>query len=248
MSKEEFVKIVASDQPEVPMYFPKSAAKNLEGSASLADLPKPRELTTDKILAFDGVVIDVRQMSEYGAGHIPNSINIGLGGKFASWAGTLITIGTPIAIAADSLEQVNEAVLRLARVGHEKVIGYILLENYEGGKKTVEQVVVNEINELEQTEKYLQFIDVRRVAEHDASHANRAFNIPLDKLAANLENLDPNVPTYVICQTGYRSSIGASILENAGFKKIYNVTGGTSAWIAAGLETDSSAATCLATE
>ncbi len=93
MSKDEFVKIVAADQPEVPAYFPKSAAKNLKGSAPLTDLTKPRELSSDEIRAFDGVVIDVRQMNEYGAGHIPSSINIGLGGQFASWAGTLIPIG-----------------------------------------------------------------------------------------------------------------------------------------------------------
>jgi hydroxyacylglutathione hydrolase len=89
MTKEEFVKIVAADQPEVPMYFPKSAAKNLEGSASLEDLPKPQAMTAEEVKAFDGVVVDLRVNSEYGAGHIPNSINIGLGGQFASWAGTL---------------------------------------------------------------------------------------------------------------------------------------------------------------
>ena len=76
MTKEEFVKIVASDQPEVPMYFPRSAAKNLEGSAPLDEVAKPRVLTTDDVFGFDGVVVDVRSNSEYGAGHVPNSINI----------------------------------------------------------------------------------------------------------------------------------------------------------------------------
>ncbi len=244
MSKDEFVKIVAADQPEVPAYFPKSAAKNLEGSSDLSDLPKPKELSSEEVRAFDGVVIDIRQNFEYGAGHVPNSINIGLGGQFASWAGTLITIGTPIAIVADSQEKIDEAIMRLARVGHETVTGCILIGNYDGEKKTVEQVSVEEVSELTKTEKYLQFVDVRRAGEHAAGHAVRTFNIPLDKLAADFDKIDPNTPTYVICQGGYRSSIGTSILENAGFKKIYNVTGGTAAWIAAELETEVSATAC----
>lgn len=242
MSKEEFVKIVAADQPEVPAYFPKSAAKNLEGSKSLAELPKPHEMSSDEISNFEGVVIDVRKNSEYGAGHIPNSINIGLGGQFATWAGTLIPIGTPIAIVAESQEQIDEAVMRLARVGHETVTGCILIGNYEGETKTVEQVSVEEVSELTKTEKNLQFVDVRRAGEHTAGHAVRTLNIPLDKLAADFERVDPNTPTYVICQGGYRSSIGTSILENAGFAKLYNVIGGTAAWIEAKLPISVSAA------
>ncbi len=248
MSKEEFVKIVAADQPEVPAYFPKSAAKNLEGSASLAELEKPRKLLTEEIDKFDGVVLDVRSISEYGAGHVPNSINIGLGGQFASWAGTMIPIGTRTAIVADTPEQVDEAFMRLARVGHESVVGFILLKDYTGDKKQIEQVSVEDVSKLTQTKKSLQFVDVRRQAEHANGHAAQSVNIPLDKLASDFDKLDPAVPTYVICQGGYRSSLGTSILENAGFAKIYNVTGGTSAWIAAGLETESSETACAVTK
>lgn len=244
MSKEEFIKIVAADQPEVPMYFPRSAAKNLEGSAPMADLAEPRALTSDELLQFDGVVIDIRTNSEFGAGHVPNSINIGLGGQFASWAGTLIPIGTPIAIVADDADQVEEAVTRLARVGHETVGGFIWFGRYSGELKKVEQVSVDEVSDMTKADGPLQFVDVRRVAEFNAGHAVRAINIPLDKLADEFEILDPAAPTYVICQGGYRSSIGTSILENAGFSTIYNVTGGTAAWINAGLETEASAAAC----
>jgi hydroxyacylglutathione hydrolase len=247
MSKEEFVKIVAADQPEVPMYFPKSAARNLEGSPSLDEIARPKELSSDDVRAFEGVVIDVRPASEYGAGHIPNSVNIGLGGQFASWAGTLVPIGTTMAIVANDPTQIDESVTRLARVGHEAVTGYMLIGNYEGEQKAIEQVPVEEVGELTQTEKFLQFVDVRRAAEHANGHAPRTINIPLDKLAADFERLDPTAPTYVICQGGYRSSIGTSILENAGFSKICNVTGGTAAWIAAGLETEVSASACAST-
>ena len=242
MTKDEFVKIVAADQPEAPMYFPKSAAKNLQGSPALDALPKPQALTTEEINNFDGVVLDVRLNKDYGAGHIPKAVNIGLGGQFASWAGTLIPIGAPLAIAADTNEQVDEAFMRLARVGHETVKGYILFADYTGAKKTVAQIPVEQVNELLSGD--IQFVDVRRPAEHANGHAIKTINLPLDSLSRELDKLNPDKPTYVICQSGYRSSAASSILENAGFKEIYNVTGGTKAWLDAGLPIEVSATTC----
>jgi len=236
MSKEEFVKIVADCQPEVPMYFPKSSARNLEGSPALEDLPKPREFSTDEIKIFDGVVLDVRVNTEYGAGHIPNAVNIGLGGQFASWAGTLIEIGTPIAIAAETREQVDEAFMRLARVGIETVKGFILMKDYAGEKAVVEQVSVERVKEI--LSDNIQFVDVRRAPEHEGGHAPNTINLPADILAKEIDKLNPDKPTYVICQSGYRSSLGTSILENAGFTEIYNVSGGTQAWINAGFATE----------
>jgi glyoxylase-like metal-dependent hydrolase (beta-lactamase superfamily II)/rhodanese-related sulfurtransferase len=244
MTKEEFINVVASDQPEVPAYFPVSAAQNLKGSVSLDDLPKPEALSTDAITKFEGIVIDVRQNVEYGAGHVPNAINIGLGGQFATWAGTMIPIGTPIAIAADTQEQVDEAFMRLARVGHETVKGFILMSDLAAQKRSVEQMPVSKVAELVKAERGLQFIDVRRPAEHANGHAEGTINIPLDRLSREIDMLDPERPTYVICQSGYRSSLGTSILENAGFKQIYNVAGGTSAWTDAGLKTDVLATAC----
>ncbi len=247
MSKDEFVKLVAADQPEVPMYFPKSAAKNLEGSVRLEDLPKPRALASDEAAEFEGIVLDVRPADVFGAGHVKNAINIGLGGQFASWAGTMIPIGVPIAIAADTQEQVDEAFMRLARVGHETVTGYLLMGDLAGERRKIEQVSVEEAKERTAADG-VQFIDVRRAAEHASGHAPGTVNLPLDSLSRNLDGLDPDKPTYVICQGGYRSSLGTSILENADFKEIYNVTGGTAAWIKAGLETESSAAACAVTK
>lgn len=242
MTKEEFIKIVAADQPEVPQYFPKSASKNLEGSLSLADLPKPVALSNEEIQNFDGVVIDVRQNVEYGASHVPNSINIGLGGQFASWAGTMIPIGTPIALVGDTQEQIDEAFMRLARVGHDSVKGFTLIGEYKGETKTVEQIEVGKVKEILSNE--VQFVDVRRPAEHANGHAIQTINLPLDKLSKELDKLNPTKPTYVICQSGYRSSLATSILENAGFEKVYNVTGGTKAWMDAGLDMEVSATAC----
>ncbi len=222
--------------PEVPAYCPKSEAKNMEGSVALEDLVKPKRFSTVEIKDFEGVVLDVRERVEFGEGHIPNAINIGLGGQFASWAGTVIAVGTPIAIAADTQEQVDEAVMRLARVGFETVKGFILMDDFSDEKNTVEQISIDEVNE--KLSDKIQFVDVRRPAEHAGGHAIQTINLPLNNLAKEIDKLDPDKPTYVICQSGYRSSIGTSVLENAGIKEIYNVTGGTKAWIDEGFETE----------
>lgn len=243
MSKDEFIKVVASDQPEVPAYFPVSASQNLKGSVPLEDLPTPKSMTTDEILNFDGIVLDVRPGDVYGEGHVPNAINIALGGQFASWAGTLISIGTPVAIAADTKEQVDEAFMRLARVGIETVKGYILSGEFTAEMSVIEHVSVDQAR-AKTVGQDVQFIDVRRVQEHANGHAVRTINLPLDTISREIDKVDPDKPTYVICQSGYRSSIATSILENAGFKEIYNVTGGTKAWIDAGLETEVSATAC----
>ncbi len=243
MTREEFIKVVTADQPEVPAYFPVSASQNLKGSVALADLPKPKVFTTEEILRFDGVVVDVRPSDQYGAGHIPNAINIGLGGQFASWAGTLIPIGTPVALVADRQEQVDEAFMRSARVGLETVKGFILMKDYTGEKKTVAQVSVQEAKAATAKED-AQFVDVRRVQEYASGHAPNTINLPLDRLSREIDKLHPDKPTYVICQSGYRSTLGTSILENAGFKEIYNVIGGTKAWMDAGLEIEVSATAC----
>ena len=243
MTREEFIKVVASDQPEVPAYFPVSAAQNLKGSLSLDSLPTPVMLTTEEIDAFNGVVLDVRQNVDYGDGHVANAINIGLGGQFASWAGTLIPIGTPVAIVADTKEQVDEAFMRLARVGIETTKGYILINDYNGETRKIEQVPVGKVREATANGK-AQFVDVRRPVEHANGHASGAINLPLDRLSREIDQLDPERPTYVICQSGYRSSLGTSILENAGFREIYNVTGGTKAWVDADLETEVLATAC----
>ena len=245
MTKDEFVKIVGRDQPQVPAYFPKSAERNLAGPASFEDLPKPRKLGSEEISNFDGIVLDVRSAAEFGAGHVPNAINIGLSGKFATWAGTFITVGTPLAIVAENDEQVDEAFMRLARVGLETVVGYLLIADYEAEEtNSIEQVAVRDVFEAMRTGQTPQLVDVRQPGEYAAGHAVGAMNLPLNSLDKEIDALDPDKPTFMICQTGYRSSLATSILENAGFKAISNVAGGTSAWIESGLPTEEEAMAC----
>ncbi len=148
-------------------------------------------------------------------------------------------------IAANTQEQVDEAVMRLARVGIETVNGCLLISDWKNEKAKIEQISVQEINEILSNKNDMQFIDVRRAAEHKSGHAPKTINLPLNNLVNEIEKLDPTKPTYVICQGGYRSSAGTSILERAGFKKVYNVSGGTAAWKNAGLEIEESVASTV---
>jgi glyoxylase-like metal-dependent hydrolase (beta-lactamase superfamily II)/rhodanese-related sulfurtransferase len=243
MTKEDFVRMMTAELPEAPAYFPKSAARNRSGAIGLEEIEKPRAMTAEEVRAFSGLILDVRSADDFGAGHVPNSLNIGLGGQFASWAGTLIKAGTPLVIVAESEEKIDEAVLRLARVGIESVKGFL-----KGGfqawtsagleARAIEQVSVIETQKRLAETPDAQFVDVRRAGEYESGHAPKALNLTLSDLEKLIGKLDKSRPTYVICQGGYRSSAATSILERKGFQELYNVAGGTAAWIKEGLETE----------
>jgi glyoxylase-like metal-dependent hydrolase (beta-lactamase superfamily II)/rhodanese-related sulfurtransferase len=248
MTSEQFVKLMTTDLPEAPAYFSQDAEINRTGAEALNGLPPaaallPVELC--KLSAQGAVILDVRDAAKFGAGHIPGALNIGLGGQFASWAGSLISMASPIVIVADTVERVEEAQLRLARVGLEKIQGYLA-----GGMDawtsaglelaSVQQISVAELKELIETHPELQLIDVRRIAEYESGHAPGAISSPLAKLREALPhlNLKPNGQTAVICAGGYRSSAASSILQQLGFNDLVNVTGGTKAWVDAGYEVE----------
>lgn len=237
MSKDEFVRTITENLSEAPKYFPASVQKNLAGARSLEEIAKPEKLSAQAVKDFSGVVLDVRTADEYGAAHVPDALNIGLGGQFASWAGVLIETGAAIVIVADDEEAIDETVMRLARVGIESVAGFLLMKDWTFETRRVEQVSVEETNRRLNEDADFQFVDVRRAGEYDAGHAPGAKNMTLSDLENLADDLDPARPTYAICQGGYRSSAATSILERRGFREIYNVSGGTGAWIKAGLET-----------
>jgi hydroxyacylglutathione hydrolase len=244
MSKDEFVRMMTAELPEAPAYFPKDAEINRTGAQALAEVSLPGALTPQELneLAMHGhVILDVRSAREFGAGHVLGSLNIGLGGQFASWAGILISMGTPIVIVAESDEKVDEAVMRLARVGIETVQGYLRggIDAWREsglGMAHLPQISVDDLHNLIEKENELQILDVRREGEYESGHVPDAVHSPLSRLQPIIPSLalDPTKPTAVICAGGYRSSAATSILKQHGFIKLFNVTGGTSAWIEAG--------------
>jgi len=248
MAKDDFVTMMTADLPEAPAYFSKDAEINRTGAQALNRLPRPAALSPLEVCALatrTWVILDVRSAPEFGAGHVPGALNIGLGGQFASWAGALIPMTSPIVIVAESEEQVEEAQMRLARVGLENIQGFLA-----GGMKaweeaglairTVPQISVAELKELIDTNRRLQVIDVRRPAEYQSGHAPRAISAPLAGLRDSLAalHLPATEGIAVICAGGYRSSAATSIMQQQGFKKLLNVTGGTTAWIGAGFDVE----------
>ncbi|MEK6281511.1 MAG: rhodanese-like domain-containing protein [Acidobacteriota bacterium] len=252
MSKDEFVRMMTTELPEAPAYFPQDAEINRRGAKALAEVSPPASLQPDEVnhlATYGHVILDVRSAREFGAGHIPGSLNIGLGGQFAMWAGILISIGTPIVIVAESKAKLDEATTRLARVGIETVEGYLRggIDTWRAaglGMAHITQITVDDLHNLIEKENELQILDVRRPPEYEGGHVPHAVHAPLSSLQPNIPELalDPMKPTAVICAGGYRSSAATSILRQHGFKKLLNVTGGTGAWIDAGYPVETAAA------
>lgn len=253
MTKNQFVSMMTADLPQAPDYFSEDAEINRTGARALVQLPRPKALSPEQISGLTSTqtnslpytVLDVRSAMDFGAGHVPGSINIGLGGQFAIWAGTLIPMGAPIVLVAESEEKVDEAVTRLARVGIESVNGYLAggFAAWRAAGKPVAalpQISVSELHDLIQENTELQILDVRRPAEYESGHVPHAVPEQLLGLRTKVSSLplDSTKRTAVICAGGYRSSAAASILEQHGFENLLNVTGGTGAWIKAGYEVE----------
>jgi rhodanese-related sulfurtransferase len=247
MSREAFVRMMTTDLPEAPSYFPRDAEVNRTGAAALGELPRAVELSpaeVDQLSRAGHLILDLRPAAAYGNGHVPAAINIGLGGQFASWAGTLIAHETPIVLVADDDAAVDEAVTRLARVGIESVKGFLGGGMYAWDQAglttaTTPQMPVDELRLCIQENSGLQILDVRRPAEHKAGHVPGAINIPLAHLEQDIGRLDSTRPTAVICASGYRSSAATCILERHAVGQIFNVVGGTNGWINAGYPVES---------
>ena len=242
MPKKEFVRMMTSELPEAPAYFSKDAEINRGGARAMTDLPSPEALQPVEVgkLAGEGVIIlDVRSNADYGSGHVPGALNIGLSGQFASWAGQLIKFDSPIVIVAEDKSKVDEAVMRLARVGIENVKGYLAggMDAWRRAGQdvnTVAQISVGDLRDLLSSNNDLQVIDVRQPGEYSNGHVPSAVNAPLASVGERAPEFDPNRRTAVICAGGFRSSAATSILKRMGFKNLLNVLGGTGEWIKAG--------------
>lgn len=251
MPKEDFVRMMTAGLPERPSYFARDAEINRRGAAPLASLPplKPLEpADVEQETQSGALVLDTRPVEAFGAGHIPGSIHVGLGGTFATWVGTLIGIDRGLVIVAENRPRANEARTRLSRVGVDRVRGFL-----EGGVDAwsrsgrplsrIPALTVRELHQRIQAGEPIQILDVRRPLEWEAGEVQGATHVPLDRLARSLDSLVPNRPIAVHCKSGYRSSIATSLLEGAGFREVWNVTGGFDAWLAESLPVSVPAAT-----
>lgn len=227
MPREAFVDMMTRELAAPPRYFADDAELNRSGARPLSELTAVGRLDAQAPEMAGCVVVDVRDAATFGAGHLGGALNLGLSGQFASWAASLLGLETPIVIAADDRAQVDEARMRLARVGVESVRGWIGPEAWDGRAATLPQMTVRE---LAASRGSVQIIDVRREGEFRCAHVTDAVLRPLATLESSLDGLDPQRPTAVICRSGYRSSAAASILKTHGFHDVHNVEGGMVAW------------------
>ena len=244
MAREDFIRMMTTDLPEAPAYFSRDAQINLEGPQLLDELPDALDLSPEAVQKMQRgghLVLDTRPSPQYGTGHVPSSLHIGLSGQFASWAGSLIQPEIPLVIVAEDAEQVRHATTRLARVGLEKVSGYLsggILGWHEAGLPlaVTEQISVAELRSRIAEHSVDNVIDVRRPPEWKDDHIENALNLPLNHFSQAALALDRDARVAVICAGGFRSSIASSLLEQLGFRHISNVVGGMTAWKNAGLQ------------
>jgi glyoxylase-like metal-dependent hydrolase (beta-lactamase superfamily II)/rhodanese-related sulfurtransferase len=238
-SREDFIKAVTSDLPEAPAYFAVNAKINKEGYSNLDKIKAKslQSLTLDEFkekINNNTVILDTRNPDDFTNGFIPGSLFIGLKGRFAEWAGSLLPFDKPVVLITEEGKE-EETVIRLARVGFENVEGYLAggFETWKNAGEEVDLVVNVEADELAMDipfDSRLTVVDVRRMNEFAEGHVANAINMPLDEMTdvAQIAQLEEDQNLYVHCKSGYRSVIAASLLKQQGYHNLRNVLGGWS--------------------
>lgn len=244
MSKKAFVELITADQPDAPPYFTYDAVLNSKERPTL-DQALERELKPlelDRVLqlqAGGAQILDTREPEEFAAVHLANSINIGLSGQYATWAGTVLNREKPIVIIA-SPNRESESAVRLGRIGFDNFVGYLKdgmrsLESRPDLTITTERFSAPLAAELISSGEPPQLLDVRTPREHSQKFIEPSLSIPLNHLSERAQELPKNRPLLVYCAGGYRSSIAASLLRRAGFDRVSEIAGGIAAWESAKL-------------
>ncbi len=246
MSRERFVELVTADQPDAPAYFTYDAVLNSRERPTL-DQALARELkpmTVEEVAAAvdaGAQLLDTRDPSEFAAAHLTGSVNIGLGGQYATWAGTLLDAARPIVIVADPGAE-GQSALRLGRIGFDHVVGFL-----EGGLAAVERepfgFAITSTSRLSPQTAADRIagpnpplvIDIRTSGERADKSIDGSLHRPLNTLREGLPDVARDRVLIVHCAGGYRSSIAASLLQRDGFTNVSELAGGVAAWEAAGL-------------
>jgi glyoxylase-like metal-dependent hydrolase (beta-lactamase superfamily II)/rhodanese-related sulfurtransferase len=239
MTKKAFIEMVTADQPDAPPYFVYDAVLNSKERPTLSEALERelRPLELDAVLALQAQgaqILDTREPEEFGAAHLAGSINIGLGGQYATWAGTVLDHTHPIVIiAAPSRE--SESAVRLGRIGFDNIAGY-LCNGLQSLEPRPELIVITErlssqfAAELMSASQPPVVIDVRAPRERQQKHIIGSLSVPLNHLCERLQELPKDRPLLVYCAGGYRSSIAASLLQKHGFEHVSEIAGGLAAW------------------
>lgn len=236
-SKETFFDLVTEGQAPAPGYFVYDAILNRKDRELLDESAVPHALTLgafDVLVADGAMIIDGRDPDEFGHGHLAGSINVGLNGRYAEFAGSVIPHDVDIVLVVDDGFEL-EAKNRLARIGFDRVVGYLehpyaaMLEHPDRVQRA-SRLTASEFDTLRNSIDNLQLVDIRNPGEVQLGVIGGAQSIPVGQLPVRLGELDMSAPTIVYCAGGYRSSVAASVLRQAGFADVSDILGGYGAW------------------
>ena len=236
-SKEAFIDLVTEGQPPAPEYFVYDAILNRKERELLDETAMPRALSldeADELVAAGAMIIDGRDPEAFAHGHLAGSINVGLSGRYAEFAGSVVPSDTDIVLIVDpgfELEGKN----RLARIGFDRVVGYLehpmeVMAGHPGKVRQASRLTAGEFQDRRHEIDGLQLVDIRNPGEVQLGTIEGAITIPVGQLPGRLDELDPKAPTVVYCAGGYRSSVAASVLREAGFSDVSDILGGYGAW------------------
>jgi DMSO/TMAO reductase YedYZ molybdopterin-dependent catalytic subunit/rhodanese-related sulfurtransferase/glyoxylase-like metal-dependent hydrolase (beta-lactamase superfamily II) len=241
MDEDEFVAAVTEGQPARPQYFEFDVGRNRAAHA-LLDESAPPLLTIDDVLSrreAGTLLLDAREPADFAAAHLRGAVNIGLQGRFAEWAGAVLSPDHDVVLTGDPATAV-EARIRLGRIGYDRVAGQLddLATVCLARPDLIEassRITIEQLAELRGLEPALQIVDVRGPGETALGTLPGAREIPLSVLPSSLDALDRSAPVLAYCESGYRSLVAASVLLSAGFADVSDLLGGYRAWAGAGL-------------
>lgn len=246
LTKEQFIERILNSAPPYPDYYQRMKKINSKGPTMLNGLPGLQAIDVNqfrKLVESNYTVIDLRDHLSFGAGHIPGSYGIGAGPSLSVWASWVAPYEKPILLVAPDAESVAPAVRELVRVGLDDIKGYLkggmeswIVKGYAIQK--IPQLSVTELNRYLQNGDEIEVLDVRTDEEWESGHIKGARHIMGGEIDKNLSDIPGNNKKLaVICDSGYRSTVAASILQQHGFDSVFNVTGGMGAWQEADLPT-----------
>ena len=245
MSKKEFIELVTADQPEAPPYFTYDAVLNSKERPTLEETlgRQLKPLQLDRVLELQAAgaqVLDTREPEEFATSHLAGSINIGLSGQYATWAGTVLSRERSIVIIGNPGRE-SESAIRLGRIGFDNVVGYLKdgmrsLELRADMTVKTERLSAALAAELLLSSEPPLLVDVRAPREREQKFIHGSMSVPLNQLPQRAEELPKNRELLVYCAGGYRSSIAASLLQQKGFARVSEIAGGIAAWEAAKLQ------------